>query len=133
MQAERSEGRLKRNEAIRERQNGSPEADAHPESGDVSRLVGRDGGELLGGDARRSEARIGKVRWLELGERLLIKIGLELLEQLREYWQNEVGSIHDQDHLYAKVLRTECGRGTIVDATAERRSRHGDGRNSNSY
>lgn len=79
MQAERGEGLLQRNEAIRE-ENVSPEADAYPESVDVGRLVGSNGGELLDGDARRSEARTGEVRWLELGERLLIEICLKLLE-----------------------------------------------------
>lgn len=58
----------------------SPEADAHPDGGDVGRLIGPNGGELLNGDARRGEARIGEVRWLKLGERLLIEICLELLE-----------------------------------------------------
>lgn len=63
----------------------SPEADTHLESADVGRLVGRDGGELLDGDVRRREARIGKVGRLELGQRLLIETRLELLEDMREF------------------------------------------------
>lgn len=81
------------------------------ESLEVGRLVGPDGGELLDGDSRRSEARVSEVGGLELAERLRIELGLERLEHVREL---------------------EDGRGAIVSATAERRSRHSDGRNSSS-
>jgi hypothetical protein len=132
LQAERNEDRLRRNEAISDRKNVSAEADAHLESLEVGRLVGPDGGELLDGNSRRSEARVSEVGGLELAERLRIELGLERLEHVREFWKKEVGSIQDHDHLSAKLLRTEDGRGAIVSATAERRSRHSDGRNSSS-
>jgi len=63
----------------------SPEASAHLESGDVGRLIGLDGHELLDGDVRRTEARSGKVGRLELGQCFLIELGFELLEHMREF------------------------------------------------
>lgn len=65
----------------------SPEANTHLESAGVGRLVGRDGGELLDGNVRRSEVCIGEVGRLELGQRLLIETRLELLEDMGEFWR----------------------------------------------
>lgn len=51
----------------------------------MGRLVELDGGELLNGDLRRTEACSGKVGRLELGQRLRIEAGLQLLEDMGEF------------------------------------------------
>jgi hypothetical protein len=119
---------------VRESENVSPEADAHPESDAMGLLIRLDGGQLLDGDARTSEARSDELVRRKRGERLLKESGLEPLKQLRESWRREVGSIKDEDHLSAKLLHTDNVPGRIAGAgpTAERRGRHNDGRNGDS-
>ena len=76
---------MHQDEAVRERERQGPEVDAYLDGSDVGRLVGPDDGELLNRDVRRREARSRKVGRLELGERLLIEVGLELLEDIRKF------------------------------------------------
>jgi hypothetical protein len=76
----------------------------------VDRLVGRDVGELLDGDARGSKARISEVGWLELAERLSIEIGLEPLEHVREFWQKR----SDQSKTKTVSLRNCYIRRTVA-------------------